>query len=749
MEIDVEVRKGGHVVGLIRRPLRELSGAPAVTYRGRLWPLHEGAIDIQPAPDIELSTPMPDRHDSKGTGQRIDEDRERMIHGPASEGTGPRIGEDRECNSHDPKDEGTEPRMDKEQEHVICAPPTARILVQAGPGSGKTEVTARRITHLLDSGLSPSRILVLSFSRSAVRTLTRRLSAVSGARGDLENLRHVSIRTFDSWAFRLLRLTGEQPGQLLSRPHEANIEALADLIAGPRREEIRDFLGDRRHVFVDEFQDLTGCRALLARQLLELLAPPDRMGCGFTLLGDPAQAIYGFAAKESDSGSGIDVWEEIRSRYSDGAELVALRRNHRSVESIAALSNGLRTVLESELPPDEKLESVRDAIHSLPTASEIGPDWIWRPYATSAILTRTNGDAIRVMQRLLGSDVGAGAARVVLKAGTHAAQPPAWVAALLAPLKSSSVPKSQFDRIWSSLAARLDGPAKDALALPGQNDAWLRLLHAAGQAGEDSSLDTEPLHARLGWPDAFPDDELLPEDGLYVTTVHQSKGMEFDEVHILESRAADLAQDASPLEEASVGFVGLSRAGQKIGRIPSDAIYSSLTKRKFPRGGDRLYSWWRGWVNLEMGLPGDVSAASFVDEAVHESGEAVKEVQRILLEDANGLRGRKVQLCKGVDEGGKVHYDIHLQNQDGRPELRLGRTTNQLTTVLLDLLHDKGYYLPTRIFNLRIASLVTMTAGEESVARIPEPWNTSRFWLGCTLVGTGDFRTFKRTEDKI
>lgn len=727
MEIDVEVRKGGHVVGSIRRPLRDLYGAPAVTYHGRLWPLHEGAIDIQPAPPIELRIPLSGRHDANRTGPRVDDNQVRIIHDPTHEGAGP--------------------WMDAEQDHVISAPATARILVEAGPGSGKTEVTARRITHLLNSGLSPSRILVLSFSRSAVRTLTRRLSAISGASGEIENLRHMTIRTFDSWAFRLLRLTGEQPGNLLSRTHEANIEALAELISGPRREEVRELLGDRRHVLVDEFQDLTGCRALLARQLLALVAPLDGTECGFTLLGDPAQAIYGFASKESDGGSGMDLWEDIRSRYGGQAETVALRRNHRSVESIAALANELRTALESELSPDEKLENVREAIQGLPAATEIGPDWAVRPYATSAILTRTNGDAVRIMQKLVGRDVGAGPVRVVLKAGAQASQPPAWVAALLAPLKSNSVPRSQFERIWTRVAAGLDGPARDALALPPQNDAWLRLLHAAGQAGEDSSLDIAQLRGRLSWPDAFPDDDLLPDDGLYVTTVHQSKGMEFEEVHLLETRAPNAAPDASPLEEASVGFVGVTRAGLKIGRIPSDAIYSSLTKRKFPRGSDRLYSWSRSWMNLEMGLPGDVSAVSFVDEAVHGSCDAVKEVQRVLMEDANALLGRKVLLCKGIHDG-KVFYDMHLQNEDGGPGLKLGRTASQLTIALLDLLWKKGYSLPTRIMNLRIAGVVTMTAGEETVARIPGPWNTSRFWLGCGLVGTGDFKTFKTTGDK-
>ena len=84
-----------------------------------------------------------------------------------------------------------------------------RMLVEAGPGTGKTEIAALRLADLLRSGLSAGQILVLSFSRSAVRTLTRRLSRITGTdESVLEELRHVSIRTFDSWAFRMLRLLG-------------------------------------------------------------------------------------------------------------------------------------------------------------------------------------------------------------------------------------------------------------------------------------------------------------------------------------------------------------------------------------------------------------------------------------------------------------------------------------------------------------------------------------------------------------
>jgi DNA helicase-2/ATP-dependent DNA helicase PcrA len=120
------------------------------------------------------------------------------------------------------------------------------LLVLAGPGAGKTEVSARRIAALLSQGLSAPNLLVLSFSRSAVRTLTKRLARLDGLDGldeqVLEELRHVSIRTFDSWAFRMLRRLGSDSDELLRRSHDENIAALVDVLRTPQAAEVQRVL---------------------------------------------------------------------------------------------------------------------------------------------------------------------------------------------------------------------------------------------------------------------------------------------------------------------------------------------------------------------------------------------------------------------------------------------------------------------------------------------------------------------------
>ncbi len=56
------------------------------------------------------------------------------------------------------------------------APP---LLVIAGAGSGKTNTLAHRVAHLILSGIGPSRILLLTFSRRAAAEMSRRVERIS------------------------------------------------------------------------------------------------------------------------------------------------------------------------------------------------------------------------------------------------------------------------------------------------------------------------------------------------------------------------------------------------------------------------------------------------------------------------------------------------------------------------------------------------------------------------------------------
>ena len=153
-------------------------------------------------------------------------------------------------------------------------------------------------------------------------------------------------------------------------------------------------------------------------------------------------------------------------------------------------------------------------------------------------------------------------------------------------------------------------------------------------------------------------------------------------------------------------------------------------------------------TNFQLGLAGDIDPVSFVDEAFHDGAERVTGLQQVLTARAAALRGHKVilrrlELSDEESRARDARYEICLQ--DGKVAgLRLARTTQQVTTDLLDYLWGKGLSLPGTIFNLRIGDIVTLAARGDVEETVPEPWRSSRLWLGITLFGTGDFKTWKR-----
>lgn len=81
------------------------------------------------------------------------------------------------------------------------------LLVLAGAGSGKTRVLAYRVAHLIEAGVNPNRILLLTFTRRAAKEMVIRARRLIGSSAG-----QVWGGTFHSMANRLLRTYGQPLG---------------------------------------------------------------------------------------------------------------------------------------------------------------------------------------------------------------------------------------------------------------------------------------------------------------------------------------------------------------------------------------------------------------------------------------------------------------------------------------------------------------------------------------------------------
>ena len=145
-----------------------------------------------------------------------------------------------------------------EQRAVAEAPIAAKLLVNAGPGTGKTHTLVARISHLIDvQDLAPGAVLALSFSRAAVGVMRTRLKATEEAAA------RVLPITFDSMATRVLSHV-DPDGAWQETSYDGRIEA-----ATARIGDVVDFLSEIEHVCVDEVQDLVGVRMKFVQALID------------------------------------------------------------------------------------------------------------------------------------------------------------------------------------------------------------------------------------------------------------------------------------------------------------------------------------------------------------------------------------------------------------------------------------------------------------------------------------------------
>src|SRR6187401_1323929 len=96
--------------------------------------------------------------------------------------------------------------LNEQQLAAVTAPP-GPILVIAGAGSGKTRTLTYRVAYLLDNGIPPENILLLTFTNKAAREMLERVQALLPV-----ETRRLWGGTFHSIGNRLLRKHGDRLG---------------------------------------------------------------------------------------------------------------------------------------------------------------------------------------------------------------------------------------------------------------------------------------------------------------------------------------------------------------------------------------------------------------------------------------------------------------------------------------------------------------------------------------------------------
>ena len=89
-----------------------------------------------------------------------------------------------------------------ENQRIAATTTEGPLLVLAGAGTGKTKTLTTKIAYLIDKvGISPARILALTFTNNAAKEMMERIQAILGNEHKLK-----WCSTFHSFAYKILRL---------------------------------------------------------------------------------------------------------------------------------------------------------------------------------------------------------------------------------------------------------------------------------------------------------------------------------------------------------------------------------------------------------------------------------------------------------------------------------------------------------------------------------------------------------------
>ena len=587
---------------------------------------------------------------------------------------------------------------DAAQREVIIAPANARLLVEAGPGSGKTWVLCSRVRQLVDAGVTPTHILVISFTRAAVSEIRDRIAGFLEDRFVADAIR---IVTLDSLASRL-RSQFQDDSRSDASGYDVNVAETLELIrAGDNQ--LLEYIEGFEHVLVDEAQDLTGSRRDLVVALLQRLLPES----GATVFHDPAQAIYGFSGGEP---SGIAA---ALNAANPGFATRVLTGNYRtrSPTLLDLFATARQHLRDAALEGPDLYERVRSSIEaSLGSGTSTTSVHQTNPAdGTTFFLYRSRAAVCLAASQLLASGL---PFRIRLPSQRDIVQP--WIGALLRDETGATIAKSAFDRRWAE-ARPLPPRSKEGL--------WSDLFALTGLSS--GNLDLHSLAVRLSDerpPLAVTQTDIGPSAGPLLSTIHAAKGREADTVHLMLPRHPEDTSAVDWEEEARILFVGATRARKTL-RVGS----SSSWLRPLDGRGSRLWQsfHWRGRkdARVEVGIDGDVDNAAMIDETVWHGALAVAEMQTLLWHLAS-----KTTPLAAVRSGDFYSLEV----ADGRFR---GRSVGRLTKAFVSDMWKLGTAAtgarvspPRKISGIYLTAVRTISAWQEETG-------TSRFWLAPVIAG--------------
>ncbi len=423
--------------------------------------------------------------------------------------------------------------LSQEQQAIIADTTSKAIMILAGPGSGKTKVMVHKIASLiLTEDIKPEQFLMLTFSKTAASEFRHRLKTLLGALSY-----DVEISTFHAYALKLIaRVVKEDENILQSALQEATKQILHGDI----------YLPHISVLVLDEYQDINHDSFEFVKAIyktnsdMRIIAVGDDDQCIMKHIGSDISYIESFKDEFGYNNEGILDYKEY--------ELIT---NFRSDKRIVEYSNNFIQKLHkryktkplvaksSELGTVEIVTSTnRDLIPLVLSYVQKLPD-----LKSTAILAFTNQEVLTLYTIL--DEMGIHSRYIIDRQKFHLKN----IAEIV-----------EFDKLLNSISKHENYYTQDEFLHA------LQSIELRYEGSENLSLLKKIINRYLMEQEAYYIsswlaylDELVIEDfyddaPLTLSTIHKSKGKEFDRTIVL------VHKDPKSDDEIRLYYVAMTRA---------------------------------------------------------------------------------------------------------------------------------------------------------------------------------------------
>ena len=620
---------------------------------------------------------------------------------------------------------------DEKQKRIINKSINSRTLVISPPGCGKTAVACKRVAGLIENGCSPNNILVVSFTRSAVKEIKDRIEEFFADKEDAIGLK---IATLDATSWSIMYGLSEDDANNFFGSYDSNIEEVSNKIESGN-ENITGFFSSFKHLVIDEAQDLVGVRSKLVLNMMSVM----QKDCGVTIFADPAQAIYDFTNDdllEVEEKEHTNFIEEVSTNNRFGVQKVELKNIYRTnANNLITLVTDLRKNLmyneKDEQYDKEMLEKHRENIFALRNfeIERFNSKEVERFYKNGLIIFRKRSEALFAYHNTCVANV-----RARLRIGNMPHYVLPWIARTF---KNTDNIKISFEK-FSELVKKNNSLKNKFNAERTIIKMWNELCNFAR---EDEYLNLTVLKSYVSRPRppveiSYPD---LTDSGPIIGTIHASKGREADTVLLLLNEQIGNRMRVNYKEEGRIQYVGATRAKEKLVTGPGflQSVFSTNLMKH--NGTDRTIWPNRGkGIKVEIGRNTDIDNLSLVKYDFN-SEINVKNIQTILWywSESDYL---PIEAEARLNDETKL-YELYVPSFSVEINGKIERRRNYKICQFSEVFSQDMKKLPmnqaiTRIpphciYNIYIVGIAScaIESNDQQAGLLHEPYSNTGFWL--------------------